>query len=191
MGAEAKQTKLGQAGLLAMAFATPFALASGTGGYTHAQPVEATGNSIFVVGARRPTLEQIEKAQFEKFLSRLAKEYKLGINQIAQLMNVTRQTIHTWFGGKTEAVREHHKRRLFAIIAGFDKSIDSSLRPHMADLLRRKLDPAVSRFIQLASKEGASAEEIDSSLEVLNFKLSGFSRSYRLSETLKNKKPLV
>ncbi|MEN8178607.1 MAG: hypothetical protein ABFS39_08295 [Pseudomonadota bacterium] len=191
MDIAARQTKLGQAGLLMAAFATPFAVMAGTGGYAQAQPVEASGNSIFVIGAYQPTTDEIDKAVFFKNLSRFFDEYGLGKNQMAALLNVSRPTIYSWLEKEPERIRESHRNRLSNLLSVFDKQIDPSLRHSTSSFLQKRLDPIVRELWRISSSEDYSLDEIEGALKSLNFKLSGMDRSKRLSEALKNKKPLI
>lgn len=191
MDIAARQTKLGQAGLLMAAFATPFAVMAGTGGYAQAQPVEASGNSIFVIGAYQPTTDEIDKAVFFKNLSRFFDEYGLGKNQMAALLNVSRPTIYSWLEKEPERIRESHRNRLSNLLSVFDKQIDPSLRHSASSFLQKRLDPIVRELWRISSSEDYSLDEIEGALKSLNFKLSGMDRSKRLSEALKNKKPLI
>ena len=191
MDAAARQTKLGQAGLLIAAFSTPFAVMAGTGGYTHAQPVETTGNSMFVTGAYQPTNEQINTALFVKALEKLAEDYQLSRNLISALLGVSRPTIYSWLDGSTENIRAKHRQRLADILTSFDQNIDEDLRPLVGKLLRKRLDTTVSKLLVLTQQTEFSKKEVDSTLKTLNFKLSGITRSNQLSEALKNKNPLI
>lgn len=185
------QTRLGQKGLLVAAFTTPFALIGGTGGYVHAQPLETTGNSIFVVGAHQPTREQINTAHFVKKLERLTGEFGLNKNQVSKIMGVSRPTIYSWFDGATDVIRDSHRQRLETIVTAIDRAVDENLRPALGLLLNRKLDPSVSKFTKLTSQQYFSVDELERTMKPLNFKLSGLVQSNALTSALKNKKPLI
>lgn len=187
----ARQTKKGQMGLLVVAFATPFALMIGTGGYAQAQPITSSGNSCFVTGAQEPAVDEVNRAIFFKDVGRFENEYGLSKNQLAALLNVSRPTINSWLKKEPERIRDAHKQRLAIVLSAFDERIDLSLRCFSGSLLQKKLDPTVSKLLQMISNENYESNEMDDILRRLNFKLAGVSKSVRLREALKDKKRLI
>jgi predicted transcriptional regulator len=186
-----RQTKLGQASLLAVAFTTPFAVAAGTGGYPQAQPVEVSGGCVFVIGSRRPTSAEIERAKFFRDFSRLIEEYGLGKNQAAALLKVSRPTVYSWLEKSPGAIRDTHRERLSSLLVALDTNIDPSLRQLLGELLEKRIDPSVRELFALASSGEASADDLRKVLSSLNFRLSGIESSSRLAAALKDKKPLI
>lgn len=186
-----RQTRRGHSGLLVVAFATPFAVMAGSGGYSQAQPFETSGNSIFVIGANQPTNEQKEMAVFFKDVSRFINDYGLGKNQISSLLNVSRPTINSWIAKDPSKIREQHRTRLSDVLSIFDQQITTELRYLLGAFLQRKLDPTVQKMWDITSNSVLLIAEIEPVLKTLNFKLSGITRSNRLSEVLSDKKPLI
>lgn len=186
-----KQTPSMQKKLMVAAFATPFALAAGTGGFIHAQPVESTGNSMFVVGSPKPTKEEIDKARFVNTLNVLKSEFGLSKIQMAKLMQVSRQSIHSWLEGAFDSVKEVNQKRLNMIVVSLLEIIDEPLRPSMGALLSRRLDRNVSDFEVVISQESLSSDELQSVLRNFNFKLAGIAKSNELTSALSNKNPLI
>ncbi|WP_444921334.1 hypothetical protein ACJJID_02425 [Microbulbifer sp. CnH-101-G] len=191
MDSAARQAKLGQAGYIAVAFATPFAVMCGTGSYANAQPVESTGNSLFVEQSPYPAVEEIEIARFVRDLDRLINEYKLSKNQAAKFLGVTRQTIYSWLDKKTDKVRALHKTRLSNVLNSLDKRIGERYRVLVGGFLNRKLDSTVAELFSLISENEFPKDKFNVALRALEFKLSGIERSSSLSDSLKNKKPLI
>lgn len=185
------QTKLGQASLLAVAFTTPFAIAAGTGGYPQAQPVEVSGGCVFVIGARRPTLDEVERAKFFRECSRLIDEYGLGKNQAAALLNVSRPTVYSWLEKSPEVIRSTHRERLLVLMAALDANIDPSLRRLVGGMLQKRIDPYVRDLFAVVSNGEASLDRLKAILAKLNFRLSGIESLNRLAQSLKDKKPLI
>lgn len=191
MDISGRQTKLGQTSLLVVAFSTPFAVMTGTGGYAQAQPVETSGNSIFIIGANQPTTNEIEQAVFFSNISRFSEEYGLGKNQMASLLNVSRPTIYAWLENEPEKIRESHRQRLSDLLSAFDNQIEPELRHLSGSFLRRSIDPTVRELRKISSSKEYSLDEYEKLLKSLNFKLSGVEKSNRLSDVLNNKKPLI
>ena len=191
MDIQVRQTRLGQAGLLLVAFTTPFAVMAGTGGYTQAQSFETSGNSNFVIGSNQLTVEQIARAVFFSDVSRFREEYGLGKNQISTLLNVSRPTIDSWIAEEPLKIREQHRVRLSELVGIFDQQIALEFRYLLGSFLRRKLDLTVRELLKCTSKDSFVVAEIEPLLKALNFKLSGVTRSDRLSKALSNKKPLI
>jgi predicted XRE-type DNA-binding protein len=186
-----RQTKLGQASLLAVAFTTPFAVVAGTGGYPQAQPVEVSGGCVFVIGAHRPTLDEIERAKFFREFSRLIDEYGLEKKQAAALLNVSRPTVYSWLEKGPELIRGAHRERLLSLMAALDANIDPSLRLLLGGLLQKRIDPYVRDLFAIVSNGEESADQLKEILATLNFRLSGIESLNRLSHSLKDKKPLI
>lgn len=177
--------------LMAAAFATPFALAAGTGGFTHAQPVEATGNSMFVISSPKPTREEIDKARFVKKLEFLKNEFRMNNIQIAMLMQVSRQSVHNWLEGVVDSVKDTNQERLSLVVSSLKKGIEEPLRSKVGILLARRLDRNVESLELLMSQKGLSGDDLDPVVKSLNVKLSGVHKSEALSQALSDKKPLV
>lgn len=191
IGTASNQTPNMQRKLILAAFATPFALATGTGGFTHALPVESTGNSMFVVGTPMPTKEQIVKARFVKNLELLMQEFRINKIQMARLMLVSRQSVHNWLEGSVDSVKEANQQRLDTIRTSLLEFIDKSFRSDLGTLLNRRLDKKVSDFENLISQDDVSSQKLEPILRSFNFKLAGISKSERLSAALSHKKPLI
>lgn len=185
------QTRRGQSGLLVVAFSTPFLIMGGTGGYAQASYQESTGNTSFISREKSLTPSQQNVVRHSKLLNEMKEEFDLGVDQLANLIGVSRPTIYAWLKGESKRVLESHAIYANSLFDVLESRIEHENKKYLGALLRRKLDREVTSIFRKENQEAPILVSNEDLIKSINFKLQGIKRSEILRQKLSNKKTVI
>jgi len=186
-----QSTRMGQSGLLAVAFTTPFMITVGSGGYAQAAYQETTGNNMFV-SLEQPLSETDKDLRvFSGKVKAIKDTFGLGIDQISAIFAVSRPTVYTWLKGDFSRIQNKHRERAMSIDAILRESITEKNSQYLGKLLRRKLDEDAINLVNLLSQENIALDHKDSIIKSIEFKLEGIKRNEHLSLELSDNRALI
>lgn len=191
MGAIGQSTRIGQSGLLAAAFTTPFMITVGTGGYTQASYQETTGNNMFVSLEQPLSLAERKVSEFTGIVLSIKDNFGLGVDQMSLLFDVSRPTIYSWLKGDVTRIQSKHRAHVVALSSILKDRISEENSMYLGRLLRRKLDKDAIKLTNSLSQKNITLAEIEPLFDSIDFKLEGIKRSERLSLELSDKRALI
>ncbi|MCF6225420.1 MAG: hypothetical protein L3J22_03830 [Xanthomonadales bacterium] len=180
------------AGLMLVAFVTPFGVAAGTGGYPQAASYYTTGNSSFVIVSAPLDFQSPDQVELNAFFGRvndLFETYGLGKDQLAHILAVSRPTVYSWLDKQPKRVSDKHMDRVMCLQQVLNDFIPAHLRVYLGGFLRHKLNLESSKLMDNLSEKELAIEVVKSSLVSVEFGLEGMLRSAKLSSALADKAP--
>lgn len=173
-------------GLTALLFTAQTVAANGTGGEMMPQYAPQTGVAAFITVEPPPSQEEL----FFTKVRRFKEKFGLDRAQTATLLRVTRPTLNTWLKGTPDRLVSRKQENAETIINTFDLFINQN-KEFLGVLLRWKMDKTVKGIMAAIATPEFAPEKLRTSLERIDFRLEGMVRSNRLSESLKDKKPII